>query len=161
MKNPCQNCEKNIDLSDIKSVAKTLGYSFPEAFVSHYLSFNGGVPSRAWWACDDGCEPLEIAAFKPFKYHKMTNDNPNSLIDGCYNEMIRKNVIPSNIIPFGNDWGGNFFCLNKDDDSVIFYATDSFDPEISMSKNHEILQKKLTSSFEEFINGLVEEDDLE
>ncbi|WP_162001574.1 SMI1/KNR4 family protein, partial [Yersinia pestis] len=46
MKNPCQNCEKNIDLSDIKSVEKTLGYSFPEAFVSHYLSFNGGVPLR-------------------------------------------------------------------------------------------------------------------
>ncbi|VDZ53185.1 Uncharacterised protein [Serratia odorifera] len=30
-----------------------------------------------------------------------------------------------------------------------------------MSKNHEVLQKKLTSSFDEFINGLVEEDDLE
>lgn len=90
MKNPCQNCEKNIDLSDIKSVEKTLVYSFPEAFVSHYLSFNGGVPSRAWWACDDGHESLEIAAFKPFKYHKMTNNNPSSLIDGCYNEMIRK-----------------------------------------------------------------------
>lgn len=30
-----------------------------------------------------------------------------------------------------------------------------------MSKNHEVLQKKLSSSFDEFINGLVEEDDLE
>lgn len=57
--------------------------------------------------------------------------------------------------------GEGTFCLNKDDDSVVFYATDSFDPEVSMSKNHDVLQKKLTSSFEEFINGLVEEDDLE
>lgn len=161
MKNPCQNCEENILLSDIKSVEKVLGYTFPDAFVSHYLSFNGGVPTRAWWSCGDDFEPLEVAAFKPFKYNKLNNNNPSTLIDGCYSEMVSKNVIPSNIIPFGNDWGGNFFCLNKDDNSVVFYATDSFDPDVSMSENHRKLQKKLSSSFEDFIDGLVLEDDLE
>ena len=42
MDNPCRNCEKNIVLSDIKSVEKVLSYCFPEEFILHYLSFNGG-----------------------------------------------------------------------------------------------------------------------
>jgi SMI1 / KNR4 family. len=161
MDNPCRNCEKNIVLSDIKSVEKVLSYCFPEEFILHYLSFNGGVPSRAWWESNDGFEPLEIAFLKPIKYNKLTNDDPKSLIDGCYHEMITKNVIPINIIPFGNDWCGNYFCLNKNDGSVIFYATDSFDPNLSMDKNHALVQKKLASSFKEFMDKLVTEENLD
>ena len=43
MFNPCRNCEKNIVLSDIKSVEKVLSYCFSEEFILHYLSFNERV----------------------------------------------------------------------------------------------------------------------
>ncbi|VEA08849.1 integrase [Salmonella enterica subsp. enterica serovar Sanjuan] len=85
-----------------------------------------------------------------------------NIINGS--EVSRLSVaiqIPINIIPFGNDWGGNYFCLNKNDSSVIFYATDSFDPELSMDKNHVLVQKKLASSFKEFMDKLVTEEDLD
>lgn len=161
MDNYCQNCEKNILISDIQFVEKNLNYSFPEEFIDHYLSFNGGIPLRTWWKSNDDFEPIELASFKPFKYNKLTDNKPLSLIDGCYHEMVKKNVIPQNLIPFGNDWGGNYFCLNKDDNSVVFYTTDSFRPDLSMSENHVLSQKKLASSFKEFIDGLITEEDLD
>ncbi len=145
----------------MESIEKILGYSFPEDFVSHYLIFNGGVPARAWWDSHDGCEPVEIAIMKPFKYNKQSSDNPVSLIDGCYHAMVERNVIPPNLIPFGNDWGGNYFCLNKNDGSIVFYATDSFDSDSSIELNHQKLQKKLAVSFKEFMAALVEESDLD
>lgn len=98
-----------------------------------------------------------MASLKPFKYNKITNDEPISLIDGCYVEMVRKNVIPKNLIPFANDWGGNFFCLNKFDNSIVFYTTDSFRSDYPMNKNHELSQRKLACSFNEFMSGLIEE----
>jgi len=100
MDNPCRNCEKNIVLSDIKSVEKVLSYCFPEEFILHYLSFNGGVPSRAWWESNDGFEPLEIAFLKPFKYNKLTNDAPKSLIDGCYHDK-NISIYPAIDMTFG------------------------------------------------------------
>lgn len=161
MENFCQNCEKNITRSDIQLVEKSLNYTFPEAFVSHYLTYNGGVPSRAWWESKDDYAPSEIAFLKPFRYNKLTNNAPKSLIDGSYWEMRRKNVIPENLLPFACDWGGNFFCLDKNDDRVVFYMTDSFDLEISMEKNHQLMQRKLALSFKEFMDNLVTEEEME
>lgn len=161
MDNPCLNCEINISIEDIKVVEKELGYSFSSAFVSHYLSYNGGMPLRSWWENNDDFEPYEIAVFKSFKYHKVSDNGSKSLIDGCYNEMTNKNVIPENLIPFANDWGGNFFCLDKNDNGIVFYAIDSFDPDLSLIDNHRVLQKKISPSFEDFMSNLVEEGDLE
>lgn len=93
MVNFFQNGEKSIVAADIKAVEDVLNYSLPEEFVSHYLSFNGGVPTRAWWVNDDDFEPLGIALLKPFKYNKLNDDNPKSLIDGCHIEMTRRNIM--------------------------------------------------------------------
>lgn len=101
-----------------------------------------------------------MASFKPFFYNNQTNDNPKSLIDGCYVTMLERYVIPKNLFPFANDWGGNFFCLDLDDYSVIYYATDSFDEELTMQENHISLQRFLINSFGQFINGLVKEVDV-
>lgn len=75
--------------------------------------------------------------------------------------MISRQVIPNSLIPFGNDWGGNFFCINKNDDSVVFYAVDAFDDELSLEDNHNNLQRKLAPTFEEFITSLRSENELE
>lgn len=74
--------------------------------------------------------------------------------------MLERNIIPKNLFPFANGWGGNFFCLDLDNYSIIYYATDSFDEDLTMQENHINLQRFLTNSFGNFINGLVKEVDI-
>lgn len=69
-------------------------------------------------------------------------------------------MIPRNLLPFANDWGGNFFCLNLDNYSIVYFATDSFDEDLTMQENHIKLQRYLTNSFPNFVDGLVTEESL-
>lgn len=158
--NHFSKCEKKIGRADICKVEEKLSIILPEDFVLHYLQFNGGVPDKNWWDSDDDFEPIEVASFKPFVYNNQTNDDSKSLIDGCYITMLERNVIPKNLFPFANDWGGNFFCLDLDNYSIIYYATDSFDQDLTVQENHINLQRFLKNSFGNFINGLVKEVDI-
>ncbi|EPF1233153.1 SMI1/KNR4 family protein [Enterobacter cloacae] len=158
--NNFKKCEKKIGLADIYKTASKLSISLPDDFVSHYLQFNGGTPEKSWWDGDEGFEPVEVAGFKPFVYNTQINDDPRSLIDGCYISMLDREVIPRNLLPFANDWGGNFFCLNLDNYSIVYFATDSFDKDLTMQENHIKLQRYLTNSFSHFVEGLVTEESL-
>lgn len=100
-----------------------------------------------------------MAAFKPFVNNGQTNDDPRSLIDGSYISMVDRQVIPKNLLPL-QMIGGNFFCLDLDNYSIIYFATDSFDEDLTMQENHRKLQRYLTNSFANFVNGLVAEEDL-
>ena len=74
--------------------------------------------------------------------------------------MLDREVIPRNLLPFANDWGGNFFCLNLDNYSIVYFATDSFDEDLTMQENHIKIQRYLTNSFSNFVDGLVTEESL-
>jgi len=162
MKNIFHDCDRELTLDDIKYIEDKISYSFPIEFISHYLEFNGGIPERSWWDdSKDTFEPIEVSRFKSIKYNKMSKDSPLSLIDGCYISMVNKEVIPSNLIPFANDWGGNFFCIDKNNGNIIFYATDSFDEELTMKENHRKAQRFLTLTFDEFKSNLVTENELD
>ncbi|EPE7491968.1 SMI1/KNR4 family protein [Cronobacter universalis] len=161
MGNKFHNCEVSINNADIERLEAQVAYKFPDSFVNHYLKYNGGVPEKSWWDSEDEFEPIEIADFKAIKTAASDGKNASSTINGCYNLMISRQVIPNSLIPFGNDWGGNFFCINKNDDSVVFYAVDAFDDELSLEDNHNNLQRKLSPTFEEFINSLRSENELE
>ncbi|HDC4493078.1 TPA: SMI1/KNR4 family protein, partial [Enterobacter asburiae] len=141
------NCEKKIGRADITKTEEKLSITLPDDFVSHYLQFNGGISEKSWWDGDEDFEPIEMAAFKPFAYNSQTNNAPESLIDGCYISMVDREVIPKNLLPFANDWGGNFFCLDLDNYSIVYFATDSFDEDLTMQENHRKLQRYLTNSF--------------
>lgn len=154
------NCEKKIGRADITKTEEKLSITLPDDFVSHYLQFNGGISEKSWWDGDEDFEPIEMAALKPFAYNSQTNNAPESLIDGCYISMVDREVIPKNLLPFANDWGGNFFCLDLDNYSIVYFATDSFDEDLTMQENHRKLQRYLTNSFANFVNGLVAEEDL-
>ncbi|WP_320712063.1 SMI1/KNR4 family protein [Enterobacter asburiae] len=154
------NCEKKIGRADIAKMEEKLSITLPDDFVSHYLQFNGGAPEKTWWYGDEDFEPVEVAAFKPFVNNGQTNDDPRSLIDGSYISMVDREVIPKNLLPFANDWGGNFFCLDLDNYSIVYFATDSFDEDLTMHEDHRKLQRYLTNSFANFVNGLVAEEDL-
>ena len=158
--NNFKKCEKKIGRADIYKTESKLSITLPDDFVLHYLEFNGGTPEKSWWNGDEGFEPVEVAGFKPFVYNTQTNDDPRSLIDGCYISMLDREVIPRNLLPFANDWGGNFFCLNLDNYSIVYFATDSFDEDLTMQENHIKLQRYLINSFSNFVERLVTEESL-
>lgn len=158
--NNFKKCEKKIGRADIYKTESKLSITLSDDFVLHYLQFNGGIPEKSWWDGDGGFEPVEVAGFKPFVYNSQTNHDPRSLIDGCYISMLDREVIPRNLLPFANDWGGNFFCLNLDNYSIVYFATDSFDEDLTMQENHIKLQRYLTNSFSNFLDGLVTEERL-
>ena len=158
--NNFKKCEKKIGRADIYKTESKLSITLPDDFVSHYLQFNGGTPEKSWWDGDEGFEPVEVAGFKPFVYNTQTNDDPRTLIDGCYISMLDREMIPRNLLPFANDWGGTFFCLNLDNYSIVYFSTDSFDEDLTMQENHIKIQRYLTNSFSNFVDGLVTEESL-
>ncbi len=74
--------------------------------------------------------------------------------------MRDKQVIPENLLPFANDWGGNYFCLNVDSGLVSYFTTDNFYAELSFEENQKKSETVICSSFTNFVQGLVHEEDL-
>lgn len=57
------------------------------------------------------------------------------------------------------DWGGNFFCINKNTSYIIYYTTDNFYEELSIEQNHINQQRIIAPSFCFFVNNLIDEED--
>ena len=153
-RNDFRNCATAISDADLDAAEASLGFVLPAQFRQHYLTYNGGNPELSIFPGDDLNEPVEVAAFYPIKNNTPAFDTKNSLLVEHYRWMCGKDVIPSSLLPFGHDPGGNFICLNVPDGGVVFYATDSFDPDISMTENHAKVQRRLADSFEEFMDQL-------
>jgi cell wall assembly regulator SMI1 len=156
--NSFTNLAQPISGDDLNALEKAIGASLPDSFKAHYLKYNGGVPENTYWLEPDTGVDFEIAEFKSIS--ASGDDNAPSILS-TYNSMIRKNVLPSRLLPFANDWGGNFFCLDLGTAAVKFFATDCFDPERSMEVNHKHAERHLCSDFEQFVKHLISEEDLE
>lgn len=151
------HAEKAIDLADISALERSVGFELPRAFVDLYLNFNGGEPSKSWVVTDDEYEPMQIADFKPIYTEGAGSPLDTRFVEGCYKAMCERQVIPHTLLPFAVDDGGNFYCLDMVNGSVLFYAVDSFQPELSMLANQIAVQRMLAKSFEQFVAELEEE----
>jgi cell wall assembly regulator SMI1 len=150
-----QNCSEDVSVFDLDSLEKSVGMRIPKEFRDHYLKFNGGMPSLDWFPAQPGWEPIWIHRFLPIE----AAGSAKISIGSIYETMRQKNAIPENILPFALDPGGNFICLNLRDGTILYHVNDVFDPTISITENHKKAERKLVSSFSEFIALLVNEDD--
>ena len=148
------NCAEKISVVDFENIERDLGCTLPVEFRMQYLTRNGGNPVNALFKNEGGGEPLEVVGFYPIKYNTPAFDTADSLLIEHYKMMFARGIIPANLLPFAHDPGGNFFCIDMDNGSVVFYATDAFDPELSVKGNHIALQTMLASSFISFISQL-------
>lgn len=158
IENIFSNEETSITPADIDSLELAIGHKVPAPFRAHYLKYNGGVPERTYWLSDTLDEPLEVAAFKPIS--KAGETNASSILS-TYTSMVGKQVIPLHLLPFANDWGGNFFCLNLNTGAISFFATDSFYEDLSPQENQAKAEKPVCSNFTRFVQGLIDEDDID
>ncbi|WP_306353328.1 SMI1/KNR4 family protein [Flavobacterium sp. '19STA2R22 D10 B1'] len=152
------DCEEAIHTTDIDYLEKEIGYELPASFRVHYLKYNGGIPERTYCYNETMFEPMEIAAFKA-----MAKENDSSVpsILSTYKLMLEKQVIPIHLLPFANDWGGNFFCLNLITGAISFFATDSFYEELSPAENQAKAEVQVGTNFGSFIIELIDENEFE
>jgi cell wall assembly regulator SMI1 len=154
-----RNTEQAVSDADLDSVEQAIKHKLPKAFREHYLRFNGGTPSLNTFPGKDGWEESVVSQFVPVGFCARNKNLHRTLLDGLYEFMRQRNVVPPNLLPFANDHGGNFFCLDLKTGAVYFFATDAFDPDLTAEANHRAAQRRLAGSFEEFLAGLVENED--
>lgn len=141
---------------DIKALETKLSFKFPIEFVNHYLKYNGGIPDKGYFIRKDLYEPAEVASFKEISN---TEKNYEGSLLYTYELMLKKNVLPKKYLPFANDWGGNFFCLNLENNNIIYFTTDSFDSDLTLEENQIYSTHILCDNFETFLSNLVSEDE--
>ncbi|MCA3909846.1 SMI1/KNR4 family protein [Vibrio vulnificus] len=139
------------DLFDLEGI---IGFDLPEQFRNFYLKNNGGVPNPNHFPAHKEFDPICISSFLCVKYPCGTENN----MEDTYQKGVRKNYLPSDLLPFAVDWGGNYICINKMSE-IFFYSVDRCCEDLD---NHESINRNkrfICQSFEDFINSLVDEDE--
>ncbi|ALI01330.1 SMI1/KNR4 family protein [Pseudomonas sp. FW306-02-F02-AA] len=154
LENKFSDYEKAITPANLDQLESVIGKKLPAPFRNHYLKYNGGMPERAYWVSEDFFDPIEVASFRPITYGEPT-------LLSTYQLMLKKQVLPAHLLPFADDLGGNFFCLNLDSGAISYFTTDTFDSDLSPEENQAESEKPICSNFLRFVQGLIDEDDVD
>jgi cell wall assembly regulator SMI1 len=130
---------------DLQAAERAIGFGLPSDLRRHYLKWNGGIPRRDTHVDSDGIE-RGVQEFIPIKHHPEGWTIENKILD----LVQTRKLIPDTLVPFAVDYGGNFFCVSREDQSVVYYAMDTW---VDARKARPV---RIASSLEEFIDGLVE-----
>ncbi|MBK1818599.1 SMI1/KNR4 family protein [Burkholderia orbicola] len=140
---------------DIERLESDLGVQLPEAMKDYYLKFNGGMPVLDWFPMEGDWEPIWIHEFLPIGTQGASNSNVQSI----YARVAGKGGYPRTFVPFAIDPGGNLFCVDTDSGAVHYWLTDTYDETLTDLEIRQKADRRLTNSFDQFINSLVSEDE--
>ena len=96
---------------------------------------------------------MEINAFFPIK----ERTDAFETIEVIAKDMWSRNLMPSNLLPFAMDSGGNYYALNLKNKKIYYYLIDEWDDNVSRENNFEICTRYIAQSFNYFINHFIEE----
>lgn len=136
----------SITLEEIKEVENKLNINFPREFIDHYLKYNGGVPENGKYLWPEGGKTK--IRFSSIKYEGFVNN-----LEESYEDLVlTESYLPSGIVPFANDEGGNLFCIStrKEDYGVVYYCNNDH----YNTSNKEECFTQLDKSFRHFIDSL-------
>lgn len=127
--------EKQLTEEEVQEFENSQGISLPDSYRKHILENNGGV------LLDTYFEGNGISFFYPIKYGDDT-------LEECIEDL--SDVLPENFLPFAQDSGGNTFCIDLSDGKIyLWLVQEEIEDSIVL----------LASSFNEFINGLSEDEE--
>lgn len=147
-KNTFRDVSKKLTPVDLAVVESALKIVLPDPVKSHYLEYNGGAPERTCWELESG-EALCITDFLPMMYAF----EDGRTMESVYLKGLKRNFLVKGLVPFANDWGGNYFCFD-DEGRVYFYSIDNWSDRRSTEDNKRAATKFLLPSFAEFIDRL-------
>jgi hypothetical protein len=148
------NTESAIGSLDLDNLERLIRKKLPASFRDHYLKYNGGIPERTYWFSETDAEPIEVSVFKPIS-------SAQSSLQSTYQSMLSKQVIPARLLPFANDWGGNYFCLDLDSGAISYFTVDNFYDELSAEGNQQKSETVICPDFSSFVQGLIGEEDVD
>ncbi len=148
------NIGKKISIQDLLNLENLIGFKLPEQFRSFYLRNNGGEPEADHFPAYNEFDPICVSSFLSVKYSYGSENN----IEETYNKGVEKNYLPSDLLPFAIDWGGNYICINNLGE-IYFYTTDTWMEELTNQENENRNKRLICDSFNVFVSSLVDEDE--
>ncbi|WP_107878759.1 SMI1/KNR4 family protein [Neisseria animaloris] len=155
-----KDCEKQVTKEQILKIEHELKIKLPHEFIEHYVKWNGGYPNKSLFYNENvDFDEIEIKDFIPFLYAHDFQDDPDFTLEGRVVSEWQNNEIPQYFLPFGLDWGGNYFCLNLNNQNIYYFTRDYWDENLSNDENFQKNSTKISNSFNEFLQCLQENPD--
>lgn len=153
--NKFSQCFRQLTITDIEAVEKRIGFELPAQLKEHYLYCNGGTPERRCWK-KEGWDYTCLNFFFPMRPANASDEEmvDEETVDEIVVDLLSGAHIPPTFIPFADDAGGNYFCVDRDTGNIYFFAMD-------LGDDLENGRRYITSSLFEFIEGLDEAKELE
>jgi cell wall assembly regulator SMI1 len=139
---------KALTRADIGEIEVNLGLTFPEDFVGHYLSYNGGIPAKPFFYSEEEDIETEVQVFLPLK--NQCCDIPIETAEKKYLLFKEKSPLMTSYFPFANDYGANPICINLEDGGVYIVYMD-------LGELEDRCFHCLAESFLDFVEGLSED----
>lgn len=139
--------EEPITPTMIDELERRYGFTFPAEVREHYLRYNGGVPAR--YLYNKNGRIFVINEFLPIAY------GTHLLEDSFKSLKVDQVLLPSHLVPFAVDPGGNYYCFSikkEDVGSIWFYVG-----ECSQFPDRAIVY--LAASLLRFIEDMTSDDD--
>lgn len=143
-----ERVSKALTRADIAEIEVKLGLAFPADFVEHYLSYNGGIPTKPFFYSEEEGIETEVQVFLPLKYHYC--DIPIRTAEEKYVLFKGKFPLMASYFPFANDYGANPLCVNLEDGGVYIVHMD-------LGKLEESCFCRLAENFRDFVEALSED----
>ena len=148
-KNKFTDLETSVTPKELKEILAPFDFIIPAELQKHILTLNGGEPERCLCIVNDRI--FVVQNFLPVKY---SSSSAVRFEDVLSQLKGRQPIIPSHLIPFAIDPGGDFFCISnseKDFGEIFFYRGEySDDPRRAVSF--------LAPSLEQFVENLAPDD---
>ncbi len=151
------NSKANLTLAQIEEIEQLYSLKFPEEYKLHLLKYNGGK-----------CKPN---VFKFTENGNLTKSDINDFLaiyDGNYDNLsddintykVQEKRLPNNILPIGNDSGGNLICISCYGNDIGYVYFWDHENEIDYSVKDDSDYSNLyfvANSFNQFLDNLEEE----
>ena len=118
---------------DISNVETKLGIPLPDALRRLYSTVGGGTFNRLAFKRPDGMLFDDIDQLL----------SKDELVD-TYNAAVVKGDMPSHLVPFAVGGCGDYYCIDRRDGAVVFFATEIVDRR----------EKRVADSLDAFFDGL-------
>jgi hypothetical protein len=146
-KNAFKWTEQGVSDPDLDEVESSFRFTLPKEVRSHYLSHNGGSPSKCLFIRDGVI--LVVQQFLPVKYGK-------HLFEQTFLDLkVDDDILPTHLVPFATDPGGDYYCFSVRDNDMgsiwIYRGEYSEEPDRAV--------QFIAGSLNEFVEGMEDEDD--
>ena len=142
-----EKMSKALTREDIAEIEVELGLAFPEDFIEHYLSYNGGIPTKTVFYSGEEDMETEVQVFLPLKHRHC--DIPIGTAEEKYLLFKGKSPLMTSYFPFANDYGANPFCVNLEDGGVYIVYMD-------LGELEDRCFRRIAESFQDFVESLSE-----